>query len=308
MPTYQCNTCQKIEMFNEKYEYEVKDKACPKCKKVGTFKSYSGPMAESILSSEDAKSERLKNELKATLVKLDTATAELDKIGKDKEAKQREYERTKTATPEEIAAFKDQIEKFNKDMIAKSTEIDELRSKAAALDDEIDTLGNREAVHKDSPKAFDSATNVEKTSGKNKLYIGSRQYVSKYAEATKAKKKRILDVPNWSPGLNVSWVEGGIAAKAHFKIKINPENQYHTIPDQVMQKFKDSPNMDPSDFLKLCKTEGKDSLLWYNKDGKERPTWTALEIWCLLRAGYTFTFADSAKDVSGKKIVLVPPA
>lgn len=73
-------------------------------------------------------------------------------------------------------------------------------------------------------------------------------------------KKRILDVNNWSPGLNASGAEGGIAARAHFKI--NHENQCHTIPDSVMRKFKDAPNMEPSKVYELCKTEGKNSLLW----------------------------------------------
>lgn len=307
MPIYKCAVCEKIAEFPQEFESELKETECSKCNKVGKFKKYTGPLAASMLKAEDARSTRLKAELEATLDEIEKACTERDKIGKDKQAKEREYDRMKAASLAEIAAYRDQIEQFNKDLIAKTSQINELKRKVAQLDDDIETLGNRPAVHKDAPKAYNNAQSVKQNSGKNKLYIGSRQHVSAHAGSDPKRKARILDVPNWSPGLNVSWIEGGIAAKAQFKIKIDPGNQYHTIPDSVMQKLKDVPNMDPSAFHKLCKTEGKNSLLWYDKDGKDRPTWTALEIWCLLRAGYRFTFLDR-KNGSGKKIVLVPPA
>ncbi len=60
------------------------------------------------------------------------------------------------------------------------------------------------------------------------------------------------------------------------------------------------PDMSADDFIELCRTAGKGSLLWYDKDGADRPTWTALEMACLLRAGYRFVF--------GPVITLIPPA
>ena len=308
MPTYKCNTCNYIQDFKEKYEYELKTKTCGRCNKVGTFRAYSGPMTDAILDKEDERKVKLKNDLGVLDGKIDALTKNLEKIQGDKKSRQQDYERIKTPTEAELKTYTAEIEKFNEAMIEVAGQLEEQKKKWKVMVDQFDDLGNRQAVRKDAVVAHDAASVVEQTSGKNKLYIGSRQYVSSYVSGAKSKKLRILDVPNWSPGLNVSWVEGGIKAKAHFKIKLDQENEYHSIPEAVLQKFKEDPAMEPDEFYKICKEDGKGSVLWYDKDGRNRPTWTAMEIWCLLRAGYTFTFATSSKDASGQKIVLMPPA
>jgi len=309
MPTYKCNVCNNIQTFKEQYEFELKGKACGKCKKYGTFQTYSGPRAASILDNEDQQLITLKNDLGVLDGKINQLKTDLEKIQAGKKTRQNDYERIKVPTVDEVNTFATEIDKFNKAMIDVSTQLDDLQKKEKVQADMIADLGNRPAVRKDAIVAHDAASVVEQTSGKNKLYIGSRQYVSSYVSGYKAKKLRILDVPNWSPGLNVSWVEGGIKAKAHFKIKLmNHENGYHSIPENVLQKFKANPAMSPDEFFKVCKDHGKGSVLWYDKDGRDRPTWTALEIFCLLRVGYTFNFAKSSKDPSGEKIVLMPPA
>jgi len=75
----------------------------------------------------------------------------------------------------------------------------------------------------------------------------------------------------------------------------------------VLQVFRDNPKLDSNDFLSLCSKKGRGSLLWYDRDGSNRPTWTAMEIWCLLRAGYRFEFADRSAGKVGQKLLLIPP-
>jgi hypothetical protein len=86
-------------------------------------------------------------------------------------------------------------------------------------------------------------------STENKLYIGNRRYVSEHASQSKLKKARMLDFANWSPGLNVAWVEGGISAKAHFKIKLNQNDKYADIPAEVLEEFMAEPDYDAAKFL-----------------------------------------------------------
>lgn len=280
--------------------------ACPKCTKVGQWQVYSGPMASTILAVEDKKAIALKPMVEAAKLALDgckalfaTATAERTQL-------EQRLGRAKKLTEDEFVVLTAAVQKSTEALAAANAAVTEAQAAYDKLNDAYTDLGNRDAVHRDAPKAFQSANQVQRTSGENKLYIGNRQYVSNHARFGK-KKARILNVPNWSPGLNVSWVEGGIAAKARFKLKLNQGEQYSNIPNTLLQRFKEVPSMAPADFYRLCRSEGSGSLLWYDRDGAARPTWTALEIWCLLRSGYSFTFADSKKDGPGRKIVLMPP-
>jgi hypothetical protein len=91
--------------------------------------------------------------------------------------------------------------------------------------------------------------NVQTNSTENKLYIGNRRYVSEHASQSKLKKARMLDFANWSPGLNVAWVEGGISAKAHFKIKLNQNDKHADIPAEVLEEFMAEPDYDAAKFL-----------------------------------------------------------
>lgn len=162
-----------------------------------------------------------------------------------------------------------------------------------------------------------ASLNVQASSGKNKLYIGDRQYVVAHTTAnpdkTKNRKLRILDSASWTWGLNTSWVEGGVEAKARFRLKLNDSDARKTFPAEVITWFRDNAHTSPavpsstdnaaleSDFLAMCKEKGRGNLLWYDRDGDERPTWTALEIACLIRRGYRFNFR------TGSKIELIPP-
>ena len=78
-------------------------------------------------------------------------------------------------------------------------------------------------VH-DADKLFEEARNVESRSGKNKLYIGNRQFVANYAAAkddSAAANRRLLNANNWTWGVNFAWIEGGTVAAARIKIKEN---------------------------------------------------------------------------------------
>lgn len=161
-----------------------------------------------------------------------------------------------------------------------------------------------------------ASLNVQ-ASGKNKLYIGDRQFVEAHTRAnplkTKSRKLRILDSASWTWGLNTSWVEGGIEAKARFRLKLSDSDARKTFPAEVITWFRENAGTShavPSstenaglerDFLAMCREKGRGNLLWYDRDGEERPTWTALEIACLIRRGYRFNFPV------GGKIELIPP-
>ncbi len=307
MATFQCSRCQNIK-DSLKQLFELKTEKCAKCNGVGFWASYTGPMAPTMLDKEDIRSERLKKELDVAKEEYDRYKQELETITKALKRKEHSYESTcGTMTLSEIKKNVKETEQIMDQMVQIASKYNEAESKYLPLKEDVENLGNRKAVRKDAPVAFDKAAKVKQTSAKNKLYIGNRQYVSRHGDGSSQKKARLLDVPNWSPGLNVSWVEGGISAKAHFKLKLDSSDPYADIPKEVLDKLKLEPDMDADAFFLLCKAEGKGSLLWYDKDGKDRPTWTSLEMWVLLRAGYRFTFADSKHDGPGRKIVLVPP-
>ncbi|WP_425257775.1 hypothetical protein ACPOLB_19925 [Rubrivivax sp. RP6-9] len=307
MHTFQCRSCAFVGQFGASYVYELAGKPCPKCKKFGEWQDYKDEMAPTILAREDEKLERLRIDQQQLVVRRDKCQLEFTAAAEARQALESRYERLVKVDAVQAAKLMNDLFKATMRLVTAGNDLEDASAQLKDVDEEIDNLGNRSAVKKDAPVAYANARNVQQTSGKNKLYIGSRQYVSLHARKSPKKKFRILDVPNWSPGLNVSWVEGGIRAKAQFKIKLNQGDQYADIPPKVLQLFQDPANYNADDFFKLCKAQGKGSLLWYDKDGAERPTWTALEIWCLLRAGYTFRFADSKTDGAGRKIVLMPP-
>jgi hypothetical protein len=307
MATFKCTKCDNIKEFLKQL-YELKVEKCANCNNVGTWAVYTGPMATTILDREDVRSVKLNEELAAAKIEYQRLKRELEVITSALKRKEHSYESNcGTMGITEIKKSVKEIEQIMDDMLQITREYNEAERKYLPLKEDVENLGNRKAVRKDVPVAFQSAANTEQKSGKNKLYIGNRQYVSRHGDGSLSKKARLLDVPNWSPGLNVAWVEGGISAKAHFKLKLNAGDPYADIPGAVLQKFAEKPDYDADEFFKLCKADGKGSLLWYDKDGKNRPTWTALEIWVLLRAGYRFTFANSKHDGVGRKIVLVPP-
>jgi hypothetical protein len=45
-------------------------------------------------------------------------------------------------------------------------------------------------------------------------------------------------------------------------MKLNPDNQYDTISEEVLQVFRDNPQLDSDEFLTLCARKGRGSLLW----------------------------------------------
>jgi hypothetical protein len=153
-------------------------------------------------------------------------------------------------------------------------------------------------VVRDAEKVFMQAHDVAKLSGgKNKLYIGNRQFVAGHVQTKKndqekAKaKKRILDANNWTWGINFAWIEGGTTAGARIKIKENEANpnDYQTIPDAAYQEMTVHPRMTGAKWLELC-SKFPNTILWHS--GENRPTWTALEIEACLNAGYEFDFRN----------------
>ena len=308
MPYYICNppNCGHIKHYAALYVYSLSTKKCPKCTKAGLLRPYDGPIADVMLDSEDAKALLLKPQVDHAKTLLDAKAIALDQATRTRDSLQHTYNRKLKVDAVGAAADMLELTKATALLLTASDEYASANAAYLKLEDAYTNLGQRAAVRKDSPVAFKAANEVQQHSGKNKLYIGSRQYVSNHARSG-PKKHRILDVPNWSPGLNVSWVEGGIRAKANFKFKLDSNDPRADVRLDVLQKFKDEPNLSPEEFFAICKAEGSGSILWYDRDGAARPTWTALEIWCLLRAGYTFTFGDSRKDGAGRKIVLIPP-
>ncbi len=292
MAAFQCSKCKRIKEFKERHDeaYKLTGRPCTVCW-AEKWVVYDGPMAQAVLDREDAEI--------ADLVRRCTVLDEqIQATMRTKEMKRLEYE--SSGAPDRARVFENTIALCNDTIVSFEREIRD-------LDKKIREYGVRPAVRRDADVAFNAAKNVASTSTKNKLYIGSRQFVSQFASGAR-KKRRILDVPNWSWGLNLAWVEGGITAKAQFKLKLDDRSPYSTIPAGVLQKLRQSPGMQAETFLELCRSEGSGSLLWYDADGENRPTWTALEIASLLRNGYRFAFLARASNPREEKIVLVPPA
>ncbi len=300
MATYQCKKCGAVRDFkpvdwnHPGFDRTIHDPdmaTCLRCFAPKAFQAYAGPMKDVVLAREEDALTQMAVRRKALLEQLEAVerTRELQKLA---------YEAAGSA--EQAAVVERQIKLCTDLIVAVHGEI-------ASLDHSRERFElERQGVRKGAAAAESASVNVQATSKKNKLYIGNRQFVSNHARSG-LKNKRILDVPVWSWGLNLAWVEGGIKAKAQFKLKLDDSSAYHTIPDTVLAKLVQTPRMNAEDFLELCRKEGAGSLLWYNLGGENRPTWTALEIAALLRSGYGFKFlARGAKHRGETKIVLEP--
>ncbi|HEY0155596.1 MAG TPA: hypothetical protein VGB92_26635, partial [Longimicrobium sp.] len=262
MYTFKCDNCGRIKDFpNARY-----GEKCLVCFK-GKLHEYDGPMAAATLKAEDDSLAHLTGQIE-TLEAQITASVQTKKL--------LEGEYKQGGNQDQIQVFMRQIGLCN-DVITSATE------EISKLKRQLEThVATRQSIHRDATAVATAAKGVLQTSTKNKLYIGSKEYVSKYA-SSRAKKLRILDAGNWSWGLNLAWVEGGIDAGAEFKLKLSDTNPYFSIPKVVLQNMEMQPGMQPDTFLELCRKHGKKSLLWYDGEGENRPTWTALEIAALLR-------------------------
>jgi len=316
MITYKCGRCGRITefYFSREQTYKLKQCQCSYCNTVGNWQLYDREIADVILEREDARAKRIAANIGPAESDVNKCKEELKALAGQLRQREWQYNKCQTSiakgqmSTSEIDTARKAIEEITDKMVAATQKLKDAELIYLPLKEQAADLGNRQAVNAKAPDAFEAAKNVKRSkNGHLKLYIGNRNYVSSHGTQNSTKKARLLDVPVWSPGLNVAWVEGGISAKAVFKIKLNAGDPYADIPESVLQAFRETPTYDAAEFFRLCKAQGKGSLLWYDKDGKSRPTWTALEIWVLLRAGYRFTFADSKHDGAGRKIVLVPP-
>lgn len=275
MPYFKCKTCGRTRAFPA---FPPHGSTCTGCFKQNQWLAYDGPISDTILAEEDKQYDILTNEYRKLQQGAQNAKSAYEEL------EQRYKQKAKLTKPERQQIL-EQIQLCHD---ACADMYSQMKPLAAALE----LLGNREAVKKDAITAKTAASQQQE------LFVGNRQYVSTFKTGQGAAAK-ILDVPNWSWGLNCAWVEGGISAKAHFTVKIDSNNAYTQIPQAVQNALNGHPNMSADDFLDLCEQEGKGSLLWYDRDGASRPTWTALEMATLLRAGYTFHF--------GQVVTLTPP-
>lgn len=306
MQFFICRTCNRIQKLGTKDVAALWTVACKQCSKTNTLQPYKGEIHRTILDVEDGQVPELDQQVATTKAARDAAKAALDVAAADHSSLEHRFNRAKNLTAAEAVEYRDKIEASHAKLILAQGEYDKAEREYRLVFDKRDNLGTRDAVRAGAAIAYAAATNVGAT-GKNRLYIGSRQYVSAYAKQKAAREGRILNVSVWSPGLNVAWVEGGVNAKAQFKMKLNPDNKYDTIPAEVLEVFRQTPKLDADEFLDLCYKKGRGSLLWYDRNGANRPTWTAMEIWCLLRAGYKFQFADRSANKVGQKLLLIPP-
>jgi hypothetical protein len=167
----------------------------------------------------------------------------------------------------------------------------------------------KETYTRSGDTVYTNALRVQSKSGKNRLYLGNRQEVAAFAQS-EAKKKRILDAGVWTWDINFAWLEGGMNAKACFKLKSE-------LPDSVKQAIQQASRNRVStitarQFKDLCESSepapGKlHSDLWHS--GENRLTWYALEIYTLLESGYRFRWADKQDgDRPGIRFYLEKPA
>lgn len=167
----------------------------------------------------------------------------------------------------------------------------------------------KQVIERDADKLFEEARQVEAKTGKNKLYIGNRQFVALHADSKKGSQKkanarrRLLNANNWTWGVNFAWIEGGTTAGARIKIKENENNpnDYESIPEGAYEAMMINPRMTAKQWLELCR-EYPNTMLWHG--GEDRPTWTALEIEACLNAGYQFAFREH-RHREGRVIELV---
>lgn len=175
----------------------------------------------------------------------------------------------------------------------------EAKQRAEKLKEEIKMLQDKmkragkfeyENYRKHAEDWFQKAAKVGSTSGKSKLYLGNRQYVTAHAQKDKDKEKRYLNAGVWSWGVNLAWIEGGIGARVTFKIKFEPGDQFSGFPDGSIDRMMMNTRMSAQQWLELC-ADYPGTLLWH--DGEDRPTWFAKEIEAALSAGYHFIFGTT---------------
>jgi hypothetical protein len=272
MSFFKCRVCGRIREFKP---WPNPGSTCVKCFTKDSWQPYFGPVADSLLEEEDRQHEIALGEYSRRRAGKKNAEDAL----REHELK---YRQRKSLTREEVLSVMTTID-LCRGVIA------DMERQMRPYAETLDLLGDRVSVHRDAKTAHETAAS------QGQMYLGNRQYVSTFILPHEHK---ILDVPNWSWGLNCAWVEGGIKARAHYEVKINGENQFTQIPNSVRERL-NGVSMDADTFLDLCEAEGAGSLLWYNKDGANRPTWTALEMATLLRSGYTFDF--------GAVVTLRPP-
>jgi len=177
----------------------------------------------------------------------------------------------------------------------------EAKNKAAKLKEEIKLLQDKmkradrfeyENYRKHAEDWFQKAAKVGTTSGKSKLYLGNRQYVTAHALKDKDKEKRYLNAGVWSWGVNLAWIEGGIGARVTFEIKFEPSDEFSGFPGDSLDRMMMNPRMSAQQWLALC-ADFPGTLLWH--DGEDRPTWFAKEVEAALAAGYHFVFGTTKK-------------
>jgi hypothetical protein len=166
------------------------------------------------------------------------------------------------------------------------------KSEAEATKALIENSQKRNAT--DADGQFNKTKDIQKT-GKNRVYIGNRQFVAGYVEGNKTKKSRTLDLGRWSWGINYAWIEGATVACAEVKIKMSEDdNPFAKIPQGALLEIEKKPKMSGYEWLKVCK-KYPGTILWYTKDKEDRPSWTALEIKACLDAGYQFKIYEHKK-------------
>lgn len=252
---------------------------CTNCGEQKKWTEHTGLIAQTILSNE-----RLEYELAYNLLtQKRKSISDIRILIKTKEKSYAEQFKEK---------FKESTFKYNpNDSFHLHTEIQlcidtlvSLMEEEAILNKKLSQMTDPDIIERDATivnkKAFDASPKG--------LILGSRQFVSMKAPIT-----QILDAANWSWGLNVSWVEGGITGKTIFELLVESSNPYHNIPNDILVTLQQTPNIQSDVFLSLCETHGAGSLLWYNQGGENRPTWTALEIATLLRMNYNFLFQNN---------------
>ena len=288
MPWYS-HPCKHIQFFSAEYLSELNDAVCKKCFKPGLWTLHTGEVHKQVLENEAS-------ELESLITYANNLQKRIDVLNEKRSILESAYNSTKG---------------YDQETLLESIKNLQLQVEKAALNrDEalrqIDDFGNHPKAIEGAKKVYKDAKEVQTTSKKNKLYIGSQTFVATHVKNDGKKKLRALKVNDWSWGLNLAWVEGGVASKAEFKLKLSGKGDFDDIPKSILDKFRAQPDMNYQTFLELCKKEGDKTLLWYSKPNEEdRPSWTALEIASLLRRNYRFRFQNRKSNNREEKISLV---
>lgn len=259
---------------------------CINCGDENNWQDYKGPLAPTILGNE----RKTYTEIEVLCEQKKTMIASLGATRKNKVSEfeanfSKRFKSDETVFASEVfLSLHTEIQLFF-DLIVSMTE------ELAVLDRKLGEMTKPGIIERDAAIVAGNASR----NASGGLILGNRQLVSVLSPA------KILDATNWSWGLNIAWVEGGVHGKADFELVLNANNPFHTLPPVIINLLQIEPNMSCDKFLTLCKEQGSGSLLWYDADGENRPTWTALEVATLLRMGYTFAF-------QGEHIYLRKPA